>query len=74
LLLPRGMKHHTLDRSRYAPGLLARVASGWRRLADDERRGVVAAARMTADLTAAGAPTALLATAARIIHDEVHHV
>jgi hypothetical protein len=68
------MKHHTLDRSRYAPGLLARVASGWRRLADDERRGVVAAARMTADLTAAGAPTALLATAARIIHDEVHHV
>ena len=68
------MKHHTLDRSRYAPGLLARVASGWRRLADDERHGVVAAARMTADLTAAGAPTALLATAARIVQDEVHHV
>jgi len=68
------MKHHTLDRSRFAPGLLARVASGWRRLADDERRGVVAAARMTADLTAAGAPPALLASAARIIQDEVHHV
>jgi hypothetical protein len=74
LLFCRAMKHHTLDRSRYAAGLLARVASGWRRLADDERRGVVAAARVTAELTAAGAPPALLATAARIVQDEVHHV
>jgi hypothetical protein len=68
------MKLHTLDRSRYSSDLLARVAAGWRRLADDERRGVVAAARVTADLAAAAAPPALLATAARIVQDEVHHL
>jgi hypothetical protein len=68
------MKLHTLDRSRYSPDLLARVAVGWRRLSADEQRGVIAAARMTADLAAAGAPPALLATAARIVQDEVHHV
>ncbi len=68
------MKLHTLDRSRYSPDLLARVAAGWRRLSEDEQRGVIAAARMTADLATAGAPPALLATAARIVQDEVHHV
>jgi hypothetical protein len=68
------MKLHTLDRSRYSPDLLARVAAGWRRLAEDERRGVIAAARVTADLAAAGAPSPLLATAARVVQDEVHHV
>jgi hypothetical protein len=74
LLSLRVMRRHTLDRSRYAPELLTRVADGWRRLAQDERRGVIAAARLAADLTAAGAPPALLAAAARVVQDEVHHV
>jgi hypothetical protein len=69
-----GMPFHTLDRARYSPGLLARVAAGWRRIADDERRGVASAAHVAADLAALNAPPALLAAAARVIADEVHHL
>ena len=68
------MPFHTLDRSRYSPSLLARVAAGWRRIADDERRGVASAAHIAADLAALNAPPALLAAAARVIADEVHHL
>lgn len=71
--LPR-MPFHTLDRSRYSPRLLARVAAGWRRIADEERRGVASAAHIAADLAALNAPPALLAAAARVIADEVHHL
>ncbi len=68
------MPFHTLARSRYSPSLLARVAAGWRRIADGERRGVASAAHIAADLAALNAPPALLAAAARVIADEVHHL
>ena len=68
------MPFHTLARSRYSPALLARVAQGWRQIAQDERRGVANAAHIAADLAALSAPPALLAAAARVIADEVHHV
>jgi hypothetical protein len=68
------MPFHTLARSRYSAALLARVAQGWRQLAQDERRGVANAAHIAADLAALGAPPALLAAAARVIADEVHHL
>jgi hypothetical protein len=68
------MPFHTLARSRYSPALLARVAQGWRHIAEDERRGVASAAHIAADLAALGAPPAILAAAARVIADEVHHL
>jgi hypothetical protein len=68
------MPFHTLARSRYSPALLARVAEGWRRIAEGERRGVATAAHIAADLAALGAPPAILAAAARVIADEVHHL
>ena len=68
------MPFHTLARSRYLPALLARVAQGWHRIAEDERRGVASAAHIAADLAALGAPPALLAAAARVIADQVHHL
>jgi hypothetical protein len=68
------MPFHTLPRSRYSPSLLARVAAGWRLIADEERRGVANAAHIAADLAALSAPPALLAAAARVIADEVHHL
>ena len=68
------MKSHTLDRSNYSPVLLARVAAGWRRLADDERRGIVTSAHLAADLAALDAPAAILAMAGRVVQDEIHHL
>jgi hypothetical protein len=68
------MKSHTLDRSHYSPLLLARVAAGWRRLAEDERYGVVSAAHVAADLAALDAPAAILAMAGRVVQDEIHHL
>jgi hypothetical protein len=68
------MPFPTLPRSRYSPALLARVATGWQRIASDERRGVARAAHIAADLAALNAPPALLAAAARVIADEIHHL
>ncbi|HEY6478162.1 MAG TPA: hypothetical protein VI456_16405 [Polyangia bacterium] len=68
------MPFPTLPRSRYSPGLLARVATGWQRIASEERRGVASAAHIAADLAALDAPPALLAAAARMIADEIHHL
>jgi len=68
------MKTHTLDRSNYSTGLLARVAVGWRRLAEDERRGVVSSAHLAADLASLDAPAAILAMAGRVVQDEIHHL
>lgn len=68
------MASPSFDPSRYAPELLSRVAAGWRRLADDERRAVERAAHLAADLAALQAPPALLAAAARTIADEVRHL
>ncbi|HVV16930.1 MAG TPA: hypothetical protein VHH90_06975 [Polyangia bacterium] len=68
------MRSPSFERSRYAPELLARAATGWRRMADDERRSVERAAHLAADLAALQAPPALLAAAARIIADEVRHL
>jgi hypothetical protein len=68
------MKSHALDRSRYAPELLARVAAGWRRLSGDERHGVLNAARVAADLAELGAPPAIVVLAAHVVQDEIHHL
>jgi len=68
------MKSHTLDRSNYSPALLGRVAVGWRRLAEDERRGVVSSAHVAADLASLDAPAAILAMAGRVVQDEIHHL
>jgi len=68
------MKTHTLDRSQYSPLLIARVAAGWRRLADEERYGIVSAAHLAADLATLDAPAAILAMAGRMVQDEIHHL
>jgi hypothetical protein len=68
------MTSRTIDASRYPTTLLARVAAGWQRIADDEREGVVRAARLAAELAVLGAPPSLLSLAARVIQDEVRHV
>jgi hypothetical protein len=68
------MPSHTFARSRYGTDLLRRVAAGWRRLADDQRRGVVSAARIAADLACLDAPPALLMTAGQVIQEEIRHL
>jgi hypothetical protein len=68
------MKSQTLDRSQYSAHLLDRVAAGWRVLADDERRGLVSAAHLAADLATLDAPAAILAMAGRVVQDEIHHL
>ncbi len=74
LLRSKNMKLHSLDRSRYAPELLTRVATGWRRLSSDERHGVLNAARVAADLARLDAPPAILVLAAHVVQDEIHHL
>jgi hypothetical protein len=68
------MPAHTFARSRYGTDLLGRVAAGWRRIADDQRRGVISAARVAADLAALEAPPTLLMTAGHVIQEEIHHL
>jgi hypothetical protein len=61
-------------RARYSAELLARVATGWRRLAEDERQRVIRTARLATELAELGAPPAVLTLAARVVRDEVRHV
>lgn len=68
------MKAAILDRSRYSADLLKRVVGGWRKLAARERRGAFQAARITAELTALGAPPSILALAAHVVQEKVRHV
>lgn len=68
------MRSRSLARARYSAQLLDRVTDGWRRLWEDEREGVIRAARVAGELTALAAPPALLATTARIVSDEIRHV
>jgi hypothetical protein len=68
------MKSRTLDRSRYSPELLGRVTAGWGRLADRERHGALQAARITAELTALGAPPSILTLAAHVVQEKVRHL
>ena len=68
------MKSLALDRSLYPRVLLDRVAVGWRRLAEDQRSGIVSAAHLAADLAALDAPAAILAMAGRVVQDEIHHL
>jgi hypothetical protein len=68
------MKSRTLDRSRYSPDLLHRVAAGWRRIAHRERHGALQAARVTAELTALGAPPSILTLAAHVVQEKVRHL
>jgi hypothetical protein len=68
------MRSRTLDRSRYSPELLGRVTAGWARLADRERHGALQAARITAELTALGAPPSILTLAAHVVQEKVRHL
>jgi hypothetical protein len=68
------MKSRTLDRARYSTDLLRRVTAGWRRLADRERHGALQAARITAELTALGAPPSILTLAAHVVQEKVRHL
>jgi hypothetical protein len=68
------MKPRPLERSRYTPALLERVAAGWRDLAERERRGVIQAARIAAELTALGAPPSILTLAAHLVRDKARHL
>jgi len=68
------MKARPFDRARYAKPLLERVAAGWRDLAERERLGVRQAARITAELTALGAPPSILTLAAHVVHEKVRHL
>jgi hypothetical protein len=68
------MKSLPFDRARYSQSLVDRVGAGWRVLAEGERRGVVQAARITAELTALGAPPSILTLAAHVVREKVRHV
>jgi hypothetical protein len=68
------MKAPSLDRSRYSPELLKRVRLGWRQLAERERHGALQAARITAELTALGAPPSILTLAAHVVQEKVRHL
>jgi hypothetical protein len=68
------MKSRTLEGTRYSTELLGRVAAGWRRIADRERHGALQAARITAELTALGAPPSILTLAAHVVQEKVRHL
>lgn len=68
------VKTSGFDRTRYRPGLVARVIAGWRQLAERERHGAVQAARITTELTALGAPPSILALAAHVVQEKVRHL
>ena len=68
------MTPRSLARARYSADLLARVAEGWRGLWENERQGVIRSARIAGELTALGAPPAILTMAARVVQDQVRHV
>ena len=68
------MNTRTLDRARYSADLLSRVTVGWRRLAERERHGALQAARITAELTALGAPPSILTLAAHVVREKVRHL
>src|SRR6185436_20365415 len=74
MISSRNMKAGTFDRSRYAPSLLVTVMTGWRQLAERERVGALQAARITAELTALGAPPSILALAAHVVQEKVRHL
>jgi len=62
------------QRGAYAPEVVERVAASWRKLREDERRSVVGASLVAADLARLGAPTEILGAAARLVDDEIRHV
>jgi hypothetical protein len=68
------VKPRSFDRTRYAPALVASIIEGWRQLAERERHGAVQAARITAELTALGAPPSILALAAHVVQEKVRHL
>jgi hypothetical protein len=68
------MKAGSFDRARYPRNLLERVTAGWHRLAERERLGVIQAARVTAELTAVGAPPSILTLAAHVVREKVSHL
>lgn len=58
----------------HVPEVIARLAAAWRQLREDERRSVVGASLVAADLARLRAPTEILGSAARLIEDEIRHV
>lgn len=78
LLLPRvgrgdGWTHTTHSTPSVDPSLREALAAQWRENGRTEHASVAAFARLTLDLIALGAPSALLAAAQRDAHDEVRH-
>jgi hypothetical protein len=63
-----------LDPRSLSPELVARLVAGWRALCEDERDSVIAATLVAGDLARLGAPSSILAEAARVIEDEIRHV
>ena len=63
-----------LDPRSLPPEIVARLVAGWRALCEDERDSVIAATLVAGDLARLGAPSSILAQAARVIEDEVRHV
>lgn len=64
----------SFDPSGLRSRLRERAHAGWQRLYDDERDSLVAASIALTDLARLGAPSDLLARAARVVEDEVRHV
>ena len=56
------------------PEIVARLVAGWRVLCEDERDSVIAATLVAGNLARLGAPSSILAGAARVIEDEIRHV
>jgi hypothetical protein len=63
-----------IDRPSLSPEILERLVAGWRALCEDERDSVIAATLVAGDLARLGAPSSILAAAARVIEDEIRHV
>jgi hypothetical protein len=62
------------DRLSLSPEIVARLVAGWRALCEDERDSLIGATLVAGDLARLGAPPSILATAARVIEDEIRHV
>jgi hypothetical protein len=62
------------QRGDYAPHVVEQVVASWRKLREDERRSVVGASLVAADLARLGAHPEILGAAARLIEDEIRHV
>ena len=63
-----------VERQSLPAALVVRLVASWRALCEAERNSFIAATLVAGDLARLGAPPSILATAARVIEDEVRHV